>query len=181
LQLRRCNRGDRAVLFEPLGRAPMKCGELQSVIQLSVALNAIYVGLRDISNPHVRREDQALVDQAETWKKTRGPAEIGAAINDNKVLLTTKLYSFRRLDFHVGRSCLTFIIVYVVLLVLTSFYYEDTLNKYVAILIAVAGFLPITVAFVLHSWLVRDLRATVGVNREKIERQLVKAVAREVL
>jgi hypothetical protein len=154
----------------------MKCGELQSVIQLSVAMNAIYLGLRDIRDSQVRRENQALVDQALTWEKMRGPPQIGKAINDNKVLLTTKLYSFRQMDFHVGWSCPVFIVLYVILLIISAFYYEETLNKYVAILISIFGFLPITTGFIINNWLVRDLKATVGVNREKIERQLFEAM-----
>jgi hypothetical protein len=158
----------------------MKSGELQSVIQLSVALNAIYLGLRDIRNPQVRREDQALVDQALTWRKMRGPPQIGEAINDNQVLLTTKMHNFRQLDFHIGWSCLVFIVLYVVMLIISSFYYEEMLNKYIAILISVTGFLPITVGFVLNIWLIQDIKATVGVNRENIERQLVEAMSRPV-
>lgn len=154
----------------------MKFGDLQSVIQLSVALNAIYLGLREIRYSQVRREEQALVDQGSTWQKTRGPPQIGEAINDNKVLLTTKLHSFRQLDFFIGWSCPVFMALYVIILVISSFYYEEPLNKYVAILIFIAGYLPITTGFLFNIWLVRDLKATVGVNREKIERQFVEAM-----
>jgi hypothetical protein len=154
-------------------RAAMTWGEAQSVIQLAAALNAIYLGLRDIRNPYVRREQEAVAEQVFAWKRTPD-AQLGMTINNNQANLTTILDNFDRIDKYIGAACAVFVVIYVVILIVSAFQYGHSMSIAWAILISVVGFVPIFVGFVLNIKLVCDLNRSIAPARQAIERQLIE-------
>jgi hypothetical protein len=157
----------------------MTWGEAQSVIQLAAALNAIYLGLKDIRSPYVRREQQAQADQVSEWRKRAANAtEILRAINDNQVRLTTTLDAFDRRDRHVGIACLAAVAVYVLLLICSAYFYKDEMSNILAFVVVVAGFVPIACGTILNIALVRDLESSVAAKRREIDEQFAELNAR---
>jgi hypothetical protein len=160
----------------------MEWGEAQSVIQLAAALNAIYLGLRDIRNPYVRREQERLAQQAAEWKRladsvpipSQDLSQAGRAITDNQFSLTNKLHDFDRTDWPVGVSSAVFIALYIALLIVSAFCYHKTIANWLSYIICFAGYVPIGLGFLLNVLLILNLKSSVAARRREIDRQLAE-------
>ena len=162
-------------------------GELQSVIQLAAALNAIYISLRDIRNPYVRSEERALLDLSSkiTDMEMKGVPGDRTNLTRAAELLSDIYVEHHRLialfdnaDRIIGRICAAAIFIYIVLLIISSFCYGCAINLVFAFFVAVLGFLPITIGFGLNIRLVRQIRRFVPHERRKVEAELVPIATR---
>lgn len=166
------------------GAHVLRWGEMQSVLQLAVALNAIYLGLRDIRNPHVRSEEKALLDVSNTLKVRADNAgsieerdRLGAqrdSLSAAYAIFAGELLSFDKKNSWVGRACLTFIVSYIVLLIYSSYNYGMSVNNIVGVVIQVFGFIPISLGFILNVLLVRAIKKRVRTLRLDIEEHLIQ-------
>jgi hypothetical protein len=163
----------------------MKWGEARLVIQLAVALNAIYLSLRDIRGPEVRREQQMLDASAAMFisakpvdaAAARHVSEILAQVNTTRVALNTLVLKFEKDDRGVGSFCVGCVLGYVILLVVSAFYYDTTLYTLAAWCLCIAGFLPIGIGFALNILLVRKIRSEVTKETADIDRRLAGLTA----
>lgn len=161
----------------------MTWGEIQSVIQLAVALNAIYLALRDIRNPYVRSEEKAITKLLSTITERIGKAteqaekdelgKISASLTDIYATFAGELYAFDRKDSWVGKACVGTVFIYIILLIVSSFLFNTDVNYVFALIICVIGFLPITIGFGFNVSIVRTIQRDVRQQRLDIEPQLI--------
>jgi hypothetical protein len=165
----------------------MLWSEAQSVIQLAAALNAIYLSLREIRNPYVRNEQDALSSQdrdvRELFQKlppalqTEGVA-LRNCVLDNQVLFQSKLHSFNRADAILGAICAILIVIYVILLIVSAFKAHDTIGEIWAYVINIAGFLPVLAGLLLNLALIDNLKDTVAAARHRADLKYMNLNAR---
>jgi len=161
----------------------MTWGDLQSVIQLAAALNSIYLGLFDIRNPFVTAEQRALERFAAAVRLKR--REIGddpdaklamsgilTSATDLNTNFSQRMSAFDAKDGPVAGFCIVAVFAYITLLIISSFKYQDPIGAGCALVIAVAGYLPITAGLILNLRLVSDLKSTVRRDRRAAETRL---------
>ncbi len=157
--------------------------ELQSVIQLTVALDAIYLALREIRNPYVRTEERALANIYSTITERIGKetneaekdslGSISLSLANVYTTFTGELQAFDRKDSVVGTFCVFSIVIYIILLIVSSFFYSAEVNFIFAFIVSVFGFLPIAIGFGFNLLLVRTINWRVRDLRLEIESRLV--------
>ena len=114
------------------GSRAMTWGEMQSVIQLAAALNAIYLALRDVRNPYVRSEEKALTQISSTIRERIGAAtentekqylrEIASLANNVNATFGGAMREFDKKDSRVGLACVVFVFLYIILLIISGFF-----------------------------------------------------------
>lgn len=158
-------------------------GELQSVIQLASALNAIYLGLYDIRNPYVRSEEKSLnslssaitdrIAKATNDRERDAIAPIASDLGDLHATFAGELKAFDTKDTWVGKACLIAVFTYIILLIVSGFFYNSQVDFLTTVSISTLGFLPITAGLWLNVSLVRRMSERVRKRRFDIEIQLV--------
>jgi hypothetical protein len=169
-------------------------GDLQSVVQLAVALNTIYLSLKDIRTPAVRNEQDALGRIRQDLANVREHSDrLSEPLKNNLgktsrrytdlfVQFTDRINRFDDQDAQVRVLCLISIILYIFLLIGTTFFYNSKIediftcpiiSKSIESVICLLGFLPITYGLWINLELVRYFRKYFKVSRLNVEGELL--------
>lgn len=161
----------------------MSWGEIQSVIQLVAALNAIYISLLEIRNPYVRSEEKALsLLSSAIIERNKGADEsekanlrnITTSYNDVRTRYSTAIATFDKTDSWIGIACAITVFIYIILLIISSFCYQSQICTICALVICIVGFIPITVGFFLNIRLIRTIKQIVTKERIEIEARMIQ-------
>lgn len=158
----------------------MEWGHLQSVIQLAAALNALFLSFREIRNQSIQREEDA-------WDRQ---TPLHTQVTDDTLLqdllanrLNTKEIEddYKKREPIIGLMCATSLIVNIVLLIVSSYFYstkfEGIWAPFFVILIWSLGFIPVLWGVFENLRLVHKLDYRVKPRREKLDQRLVTHVS----
>jgi hypothetical protein len=170
----------------------MKWGEVQSVIQLAVALNTIYLSLKDIRSPTVRNEQDALNRTGDRLRRLRETVTsvhnnpdyllILRKFTDLSISFRERLEIFEMSDRYTRFWCLFIIVLYTALLVVSAYLYNKSIDELFShstdreimiAMICVIGFVPISWGLATNIRLIGDLKRTTTVKRQEIDGDLV--------
>ena len=149
---------------------------IQSVLQLVVALSAIYTSLHDIRLGPVQAEFTRLARQLSALKALQTISKSSPALNsisdeiaDNSIALNSKIHRFASVDKRNSVLCAIAAVIYVPLLIASAIFSLSEINVFVAIFICTVGFVPIGLSFYDNLRLVLEVRREVAGKANNID------------